>query len=133
LPLSLTASATVTAGVAAEARASAKVAFYQEKCEARTWAFSAFVAETTGSWNQAAQRVVRRVIRAHTVRSGEDPAETAGMVWGTLSTAVARSVGRQLVRACCLGSLQPTAVLASYAVPPGSADPTAGAVGVAYD
>jgi hypothetical protein len=96
---SRSASATVTAGTFAETRAASKVTMYGEKCTARSWAYCAFVAETTGSWNQAAQRLVRKLVRAHSLRSGEQQADIAASLWLLLSRALARSVGKQLARA----------------------------------
>jgi hypothetical protein len=93
------AQATVAAGTSAEARAASKVVMYGEKCTARSWAYCAFVAETTGSWNQAAQRLVRKLSRAYSLRTGENQADAAFSMWISLSRALARSVGRQLVRA----------------------------------
>ena len=93
------ATATVTAGTSAEARAASKVAFYSDKCSTRCWAFSAFVAGTTGAWSHVAQRLVRKVSRAHSLRSGEDRAETMSSIWCALSRALAQSVGKQLVTA----------------------------------
>ena len=94
-----TAQATVTAGASAEARASAKVACYGEKCSQRAWAYTAFVAETTGSWSQSAQRFVRKAARAYALRSGEDRAAAANSLWLALSRALSQTVGRQLARA----------------------------------
>jgi hypothetical protein len=94
-----TSQATVTAGMSAEARAEAKVKSYGEVCRLRSWAYVAVVAETTGSWNQAAQRFIRRISRAHALRSGVDQKTTSAVLWLVLSRAVARAVARQLVRA----------------------------------
>jgi hypothetical protein len=91
--------ATVTTGTAAEARAESKVRTYGEQCRVRSWAFVAFVAETTGAWNQAAQRFVRKVARAHALRTGVDQKSISSALWMKLSRSVARAVGRQLVRA----------------------------------
>ena len=93
------AQAAMTTGAAAEARAAAKVAKYSESCRQRAWDYRAVVAETTGAWNQAGQRLVRRLAREHALRSGVDPAEAAAGTWCALSRALARAVGRQLVRA----------------------------------
>ena len=68
-------------GAAAEARASAKVAYYESACQARSWSYTAFVAETTGAVNQAGQRLVRKLIRQEAYRGGWGPqgwAATAG-------------------------------------------------------
>ena len=96
---SRSASAAVAAGTAAEERALAKVRDYEEACQARSWRFVAFVAESTGAWNQAAQRLVRQAVRAHALRTGEDSAAVATSMWITLSRALAQTVARQLVRA----------------------------------
>jgi hypothetical protein len=105
--------ATVTAGTSAEARAESKVRMYEEQCRVRSWRFVAFVAETTGEWNQAAQRFVRKTARAHALRTGADQKETSSVLWLKLSRAVARAVGRQLVRArsgLTRGELPPAAL-----------------------
>ena len=91
------AQATVSAGMAAEARAVSKVAMYGAKCSARSWAYTAFVADTTGSWNQAAQRLVGKLARVHSLRTGE--VELASSLWLVLARALAQTVGKQLVRA----------------------------------
>ena len=101
------AQATVVASTAAEARANAKVAYYEEKCRLRSWYYYTFVAETTGAVNQAGQRLVRRLTRAEAQRSGEDPVEISDRAWHALSSAVARSVAAQLTKACAEGWLQP--------------------------
>jgi hypothetical protein len=95
---SRSATATVAAGTSAEARAASKVTMYGAKCTSRSWAYTAFVAETTGSWNQAAQKLVRKLSRAYSLRTGENLGDTASSLWLLLSRALARSVGRQLVR-----------------------------------
>lgn len=62
------------ATVAQCVRASSEVEYYQSACQqARAWGCSAFVAETTGAWNQAAQRFVRRLSRANGFRTGDNP------------------------------------------------------------
>lgn len=100
-PLHIThnATATVVAGAAAQKRETAKVALNEEKCSRRSWGYIAFVAETTGAWGHAAQRSVRAMVRAKSLRTGEDPQEVARAFWGALSRAVVSSVARQLVRA----------------------------------
>ena len=90
------ATATVTAGAAAQKREEAKVKLYGEHSR-RAWGFTAFVAETTGAWGQAAQRATRALARAKSMRSGDDPQEVAQSMWDSLSRAVASSVARQLV------------------------------------
>ena len=99
LPLSQTASATVTAGAAAQKREIAKVDLYGEKCSRRAWGFTAFVGETTGAWGPAAQRTVRALVRAKSLRTGDDPEEIAHTFWGALGRAMASAVARQLVKA----------------------------------
>ena len=58
------ATATVTAGAAAQKREASKVKQYEEECSRRAWGFTAFVGVTTGAWGQAAQRFVRALVRA---------------------------------------------------------------------
>ena len=99
LPLSHVASATVSAGVAAQKRESAKVELYRGKCSSRVWGFTAFVGETTGAWGQAAQRTVRVLVRAKCLRTGDDPQEVARAFWDSLGRAMAMAVARQLVNA----------------------------------
>jgi len=96
---SQTASATVTAGAAAQKREIAKVDLYGEKCSRRAWGFTAFVGETTGAWGPAAQRTVRALVRAKSLRTGDDPEEIAHTFWGALGRAMASAVARQLVKA----------------------------------
>lgn len=96
---SASAQAVVTAGKAAEARAADKVSVYGAKCKERSWDFWAVVAETTGAWSQSGQRFFRRLARARALRSGEPLVEALTSVWLEASRAVARGVGRQLVRA----------------------------------
>ena len=84
--------ATIVAGAAAEARAVAKVAYYEDHCTARAWTYTAFVAETTGSVNQAGQRMIRKSTRAQVLHAGEDPAEIATLAWNSIASAVARAV-----------------------------------------
>lgn len=99
LHLAHNATATVSAGDAAQKREAAKVQQYDDKCSSRAWSFTAFVGETTGAWGQAAQRAVRALARAKSLRTGEDPHGVARSVWDSLSRAVVSSVSRQLVRA----------------------------------
>ena len=96
---SASAQAAVTAGKAAEARASDKVAMYGAKCKERSWDFWAVVAETTGAWSQSGQRFFKRLARARALRSGEPLVEALAAVWIEVSRALARGVARQLVRA----------------------------------
>ena len=112
--------ATVVTGAAAEARASAKVAYYESACQARSWSYTAFVAETTGAVNQAGQRLVRKLIRQEALHSGEDPADLSARSWHLVSSAVARAVGSQLVKACAPEWLQPVGPSSSSALPPPS-------------
>ena len=93
------ATATVTAGAAAQKREASKVKQYEEECSRRAWGFTAFVGETTGAWGQAAQRCVRALVRAKSLRTGEDAQQVAHAIWDSVSRAVASSVARQLVRA----------------------------------
>ena len=110
--------ATVVTGAAAEARASAKVAYYESACQARSWSYTAFVAETTGAVNQAGQRLVRKLIRQEALHSGEDPADLTARSWHLVSSAVARAVGSQLVKACAPEWLQPVGPSSSSVLPP---------------
>ena len=113
------ASATVRAGVAAQNREASKVEELSEACARRSWGYTAFVAETTGAWGHAAQRTVRALVRASSLRSGEEPAQVATRMWRALSQAVASAVGRQLSKAHELsvsvnpGRPQPGAVTSS--------------------
>ena len=91
--------AAVTAGVAAEARADAKVKQHAQQCASRSWAFVAFVGETTRGWCKAAQRCVQRVARTASLRSGETRADIAARLWLVLANTRDRSVAAQLVRA----------------------------------
>ena len=116
------AQATVVAGIAAEARANAKVAYYEDKCRVRSWFYYTFVAETTGAVNEAGQRLVRRLTRAEAQRSGEDPAEISDRAWHGISSAVARSVAAQLTKACAEGWLQPACAPAPV-LPPSQPNP----------
>jgi hypothetical protein len=75
------------------------IACWGGQCQVRSWAFVAFVAETTGAWNQAAQRLVRKVVRAHCIRPGAEQKDTTAKLWLLLSRAVVRAVARQLIRA----------------------------------
>jgi hypothetical protein len=119
LPLSLNASATVSAGAAAHKREIAKVVQYGEKCSHRAWGFTAFVGETTGAWGPAAQRTVRALVRAKSLRSGDAPEEIARTFWDVLGRAMATGVARQLVKARTLsGTLGSRS---SVAARPGSA------------
>ena len=104
--------ATVVTGAAAEARASSKVEFNESACRARAWSYTAVVSETTGAVNQAGQRLVRKLIRQEALLSGDDPADLAATAWHLLSSAVARALGCQLIKACAPEVLQP-AVLSS--------------------
>ena len=72
---------------------------YSEECRVRPWDFWAVGAETTGAWNQAGQRFVRRLCRARALRTGESYKDAAEVIWMSLSRALARAVARQLVRA----------------------------------
>ena len=99
--------ATVVAGAAAEARAVSKVAYYGEHCTARSWTYTAFVAETTGAVNQAGQRLVRKLTRVQAPHSGEDPAEIAALSWHSIDNAVARAAATQLTKACAQAWVQP--------------------------
>jgi hypothetical protein len=104
---SQSANATVYAGAAAQKREADKVVYYSDHCSRRSWGFTAFVGETTGAWGQAAQRCVRALARAKSLRSGEDAQEVAHAMWDSVSRAVASSVARQLVRArVCSGALR---------------------------
>ena len=104
------ATATVTAGAAAQKREAAKVKLYDELCSRRAWGFTAFVGETTGAWGQAAQRCMRALVRAKCLRTGEDQQEVAHTAWDAVCHAVAFSVARQLVRArvgCGMTAVRP--------------------------
>ena len=96
---SLSAHAAVTAGAAAEARSKEKVATYGDKCRERSWVYWTVVAETTGAWNQAGQRFLGRLARVRALRTGEALSESSKAVWGAVTTALAKAVARQLVRA----------------------------------
>ena len=96
--------ATVTSGSAAQKQEEVKVKKCQEDCAKRAWSYLAFVGETTGAWGQAAQRTVKKLVRARCLRSGEEPSEVAHEVWGTLAASLAGAVGRQLSRARTLGT-----------------------------
>ena len=100
-PLHLTHNTTamVSAGDAAQKRRAEKVRLYENQCSSRSWSFTAFVGETTGSWGQAAQHAVRALVRAKSLRTGDDPQEVARTVSGSLGWAVVSSVARRLVRA----------------------------------
>ena len=50
----------------------AKVAHNEFACQARSWSYTAFVAETTGAVNQAGQRLVRKLVRQEALLSGND-------------------------------------------------------------
>ena len=99
LLLSHTATATVSAGAAAQKREVAKVKLYGEECGRRSWGFTAFMGESTGAWGQAAQRCVRALARAKSLRMGEAPQEVVHAVWDSVCRAVASSIAHQLVRA----------------------------------
>ena len=98
LPNSLSATATVTAGAAAQAREEAKAEYYAAKCATRGWGFTAFGTETTGAWGPAAQRFFKRLVRVQALHSGEKPEELSLRLRRTLAHAVAHAVGRQLSR-----------------------------------
>ena len=89
----------MTAGAAAQARETSKVKLLGEACSRRAWSYTAFVAETTGAFGQGAQRTVRALAQAVSLRTGEEPSEVLPRLWRTLSSAVAAAVGRQLSRA----------------------------------
>ena len=93
------AQAAITTGAAAEARADGKVGMYAEKCRLRSWEYWAVVAETTGAWNQAGQRFMRRLARARALRLGELLTDALTAVWISVCRALAHAVARQLVRA----------------------------------
>ena len=59
----------MTAGSTAEVRASSKVEYYACACQKRAWAFVALVGETTGAFNQAGERFVRKLTRAQALRT----------------------------------------------------------------
>ena len=99
LLLSHTATATVSAGAAAQKREVAKVKLYGEQCGRRSWGFTAFVGRITGAWGQSAQPCVRTLARAKSLRTVEAPQEVAHAVWDSVCQAVASSISRQLDRA----------------------------------
>ena len=124
----------MSAGAAAQKREIAKVDLYGEKCSRRAWGFTAFVGETTGAWGPAAQRTVRALIRAKSLRTGDDPEEIARIFWGALGRAMASAVARQLIKARSLsGALssqqRPATGSPSAAVLPIEAQAPSGAAG----
>jgi hypothetical protein len=121
LPPSRSASATVAAGVAAQKREDIKVKELGEECARRSWGYTAFVGETTGAWGQAAQRTVRALVRATSLRTGEEPSQIAPAIWRTLASAVASAVGRQLSRARELSLCPKAEITSSSSSSPGQA------------
>ena len=94
---SASAQAAVTAGKAAEARASDKVAMYGAKCKERSWDFWAGSRDYGGM--ESVWSAVFQTTRARALRSGEPLVEALAAVWIEVSRALARGVARQLVRA----------------------------------
>ena len=92
--------ATVVAGAAAEARAVSKLTYYGEHCTARSWTYTAFVAETTGAVNQAGQRLVRKLTRAQALHSGEDTAEDEEVIWRSLVSPWSQAAPRGGLTSC---------------------------------
>ena len=86
----------MTAGAAAQKREAAKVDMYEAQCSRRSWGFTAFVGETTGAWSQAAQCAVKAMVRAKSLKTGDDPKEVAREFWEALSRAVASAVAGSL-------------------------------------
>ena len=75
------------------------MAIYAAQCEQRGWNLVAFVAETTGSFGQAAQRTVKKLARMTAMKNGDTTTLCQKRVASVISLAVARAVARQLLRA----------------------------------
>ena len=91
--------AEVTPGTAAATRETAKhTSEAARECLKHHWQLVAVGCETTGAWGPEAKKCIRQLARRQCMRSGEDLAATSKKLWRRLSGAVAKGVGRMLVR-----------------------------------
>jgi hypothetical protein len=92
-------SATTHAGVFATRREETKQELYGENCRAIGWRFIPFAGETTGAWGPGAHKFMSHLTSLSSSRLGEPKSVASQRLWRLLSSALAKAVSEQLIRA----------------------------------
>ena len=90
---------TVSAGASAAKREQCKTNQASASCVDAGWSVCPVAAETTGAWGPSAQKLVRRIARFESMRSGTHVHELSLFICRQLSFTIVGQVGKQLHRA----------------------------------
>ena len=90
---------TVSAGASAAKREQCKTNQASASCVDAGWSVCPVAAETTGAWGPSAQKLVRRIARFESMRSGTHVHELSLFICRQLSFTIIGQVGKQLHRA----------------------------------